>query len=275
MSNYASVQPTFWTGETGRKLREAGPEAQLVALYLLSNSHRNALGLYYLPKLLISHETALTEQGASKGLLWGIQTDFCAWDGVSEVVWVKKMAIYQIGEELKQSDKRVKWVNDLYNSLPNNLFLYDFWQEYGTKYHIIKPRGIEGASKALASPSEANISISISNSINKRSCPSPKNYPPDFETFWTSYPRKIGKAKAFKAWKTCNGNRPDIQILVNKIEQFKKSDQWKEKKGKFIPYPASWISAGRWDDQLQVDIGKSAKPPTFFQELPDDIPSHS
>ena len=265
MSDYATVNPNFWTGETGRKLRESGPEAQLVALYLLSNSHRNPLGLYYLPKMLISHETALSKEGASKGLQRGILAGFCAWEGVSEVIWVFKMAFYQIGPDLKINDKRVKWVNDLYNSLPNNAFLYDFWEEYGSKYHIEKPRGFKGASEALRCPTEANINININNSIKKH-CAHPKNYTPEFDTFWNTYPRKIGKKKAFQAWTSCNGNRPDIQIIVAKIERFKKTEQWKEKGGRLIPHPTTWINRGGWDDEPEVSNAR-IKPPTFFNEV--------
>jgi hypothetical protein len=171
MADYTTVNSTFWTGETGRKLREAGPEAQLVALYLLSNSHRNPLGIYYLPKLLISHETALDAKGASKGLQRGIQSSFCAYDDHSEVVWVFKMATYQIGDSLKLGDKRVKWVNDLYASLPNNQFLHAFWEEYGAKYHIEKRRGIEGAWKGLQCPIEANSNSNSNSNSNREGRP--------------------------------------------------------------------------------------------------------
>src|SRR5437667_491378 len=59
MRGYAKISPQFWIGDTGRKLRDAGQEAMLVGLYLLSNPHANMLGLYYLPKLFIAHETGL------------------------------------------------------------------------------------------------------------------------------------------------------------------------------------------------------------------------
>lgn len=151
---YGSVYPSFWTGDTGRAIRKAGMETQIVALYLLSNGYKNSIGLYYLPKILISHETALSEQGASKGLQRGIQIGFCAYDIPSEFVFVKNMANFQIGPELKPGDKRVKWVNEIYQSLPNNPFLYEFYELYGEKYHIDKPRGIQGASKGHRSPIE-------------------------------------------------------------------------------------------------------------------------
>lgn len=49
MRDYAKVSPRFWLGETGRELRKAGAEAQVVAFYLMTSPHANMLGLYYLP----------------------------------------------------------------------------------------------------------------------------------------------------------------------------------------------------------------------------------
>ena len=266
MPDYTTVNPNFWTGETGRKLREAGPEAQLVALYLLSNSHRNPLGLYYLPKMLISHETALSDQGASKGLQRGIQAGFCAWEGVSEVVWVYKMAFYQIGPELTVTDKRVKWVNDLYKGLPNNQFLWAFWKDYGEKYHIERPRGFEGAWEGHRSPTEANINININNNISNTLVQKPKPSTKDFETFWTAYPKKRKKADALKAWSKQNGNRPPIETLLAKLTELKSSFDWTKEGGQFIPLPASWLNSGGWDDQVKVDISRQPKVPTFFNQ---------
>ena len=68
MRDYAKVSPRFWLGETGRELRKAGAEAQVVAFYLMTSPHANMLGLYYLPVLYLAHETGLGPEGASKGL---------------------------------------------------------------------------------------------------------------------------------------------------------------------------------------------------------------
>ncbi|MCJ2205071.1 hypothetical protein K9T61_05110 [Escherichia coli] len=44
MRDYAKVSPRFWLGETGRELRKAGAEAQVVAFYLMTSPHANMLG---------------------------------------------------------------------------------------------------------------------------------------------------------------------------------------------------------------------------------------
>lgn len=66
MRDYGKVSPQFWIGKTGKALRNAGSEAQLVSLYLLTNPHANMIGLYYMPLMFIAHETGLGMEGACK-----------------------------------------------------------------------------------------------------------------------------------------------------------------------------------------------------------------
>jgi hypothetical protein len=66
--DFAIVKSSFWTGETGRKLRAAGGDAQRVAMYLITCGSSNMIGLYYLPLPVMCHEIGITLQGASKAL---------------------------------------------------------------------------------------------------------------------------------------------------------------------------------------------------------------
>lgn len=106
MRDYGKVSPHFWIGKTGKELRQAGSESQLVALYLLTSPHANMIGLYYMPLAFLSHETGLSIEGASKGLNSAIKAGFCKYDEQSEMVWVIEMATHQIGDALKPGDKR-------------------------------------------------------------------------------------------------------------------------------------------------------------------------
>lgn len=155
MRDYGKVGPKFWLGETGKKLRKAGPEAQVVALYLLTSPHSNMLGLYYQPVMYIAHETGLGIEGASKGLQCSIEAGFCEYDEASEVVWVHEMAKYQIAEQLSANDKRCIGIQNEYNSLPANPYLARFFEKYRAAFNMTKQRGIispiEGASKGLGS----------------------------------------------------------------------------------------------------------------------------
>ncbi|WP_052955203.1 hypothetical protein [Enterobacter ludwigii] len=159
MRDYGKVSPQFWIGKTGKALRQAGSEAQLVSLYLLTNPHANMIGLYYMPLMFIAHETGLGIEGASKGLRSAIEAGFCHYDEQSEMVWVPEMAAHQIGINLNPKDKRCPGVQNEYNAQPENPFLSAFYDKYQAHYNMTVRRGnavqnaseFEGASKGLGS----------------------------------------------------------------------------------------------------------------------------
>lgn len=159
MREYSKIGPQFWIGKTGKVLRRAGVDAQLVGLYLLSSPHANMLGLYYLAQETIGHETGIGVERAVAGLKACISAGFCSYDEDSEMVWVHEMAFFQIAEKLLSSDKRSKGVQNEYNSLPDNPFLAKFHGKYAEAFCMTslrgdfrtQERGIEGAYMGLAS----------------------------------------------------------------------------------------------------------------------------
>lgn len=155
MRDYSAVVPTFWTGKTGREIRALGPECQVIALYLLTSPHSNMIGLYYLPKLFIAHETGLSIEGASKALASLSKAQFCTYDEESETVFIHEMARYQIGADLVATDKRVKGVENELKKFHNNPLLNAFLKRYAEPYHLDfddeEPSPLEAPSKALRS----------------------------------------------------------------------------------------------------------------------------
>lgn len=155
MRDYAKIAPSFWNGPTGRQIRALGPEAQLIAIYLLSCPSASMIGLYYLPLPILCHETGSSIEGASKALRSLDEIGFCQYDAETEQVWVIEMAKWQIGEQLDERDKRVKAVRRVVNTLVNSPFINAFLDRYAEAYHLdeMKPlrRGIEAPSKPLRS----------------------------------------------------------------------------------------------------------------------------
>lgn len=159
MRDYAKIGPKFWIGTTGKKLRAAGMECQIVSLYLMSSPHANMLGLYYIPLSFIAHETGLPFEGAKKGLQSAIKAGFCEYDDNSEMVWVVEMARFQVADALKDKDLRIKGVQNEYDSLPENPFLSRFYDMYSGPFCMTERRTstvekaaeTEAPSKPLAS----------------------------------------------------------------------------------------------------------------------------
>ena len=71
-----------------------------------------------------------------------------------------------------------------------------------------------------------------------------------FDAFWSVYPKKTGKEAARKAFKKIP--KSAHPLLVPAVEAQKKSRQWMEDNGRFIPNPATWLNQGRWEDEVQT-----------------------
>ena len=138
MREYGKVSPQLWIGDTGKKLRGC-VEAQVVAAYLLSNPHANMIGLYYLPKMFICHETGLPIEGASKGLARCIEAGFCGYDEDAEVVWVPEMAKFQIGDALKAGDNQCKAIQKAVDNIAETRIRIEFAAKYAEAFHLSVP----------------------------------------------------------------------------------------------------------------------------------------
>ena len=70
-----------------------------------------------------------------------------------------------------------------------------------------------------------------------------------FIAFWKAYPNRKAKVTAQKAWKKLNPDRDLRERIMQDIQKKKESEEWNEQRGKFIPYPASYLNGRRWEDE--------------------------
>lgn len=68
-------------------------------------------------------------------------------------------------------------------------------------------------------------------------------YVEDFETFWKSYPKKVGKPDSAKIWKKV---KPPIQEVLKALSWQLETKQWKDG---YIPNPSTYLNQGRWTDE--------------------------
>ena len=73
-----------------------------------------------------------------------------------------------------------------------------------------------------------------------------------FAQFWEAYPRKTNKQKAESAFKKLNVTEELLEQILDAIERQKKSDQWTEDGGRYIPHPSTWLNGKRWEDEVTV-----------------------
>ena len=70
-----------------------------------------------------------------------------------------------------------------------------------------------------------------------------------FEFFWKLYPRHEDKTSARKAWMDM---RVSAETLISALETAKRSKEWLEEGGRYIPRAAKWLD-GKWEDYIDQD----------------------
>lgn len=70
-----------------------------------------------------------------------------------------------------------------------------------------------------------------------------------FDEFWSAYPKKKAKDDARKAFDKRKPTRALVAVMVAAVKRHMASEDWQKDGGKFIPYPATWLNDGRWQDE--------------------------
>ena len=136
---YARVSPNFWTGDTGREIRLAGLDVQVVALYLITSPHANVIGLYRLPLIYLSHETGVPLERCSNAVRTLSELCFCSYDERSEVVWVHEMASWQLGKSGPETN-HAKGAAEQFAAVPQNAFTGRFYEKYAGRIPLKERR---------------------------------------------------------------------------------------------------------------------------------------
>lgn len=71
-----------------------------------------------------------------------------------------------------------------------------------------------------------------------------------FKCFWDLYPKKRAKKNAEREWKKLKPDNLLYHTIVNALEKWKLTDEWKKENGQFIPYASTWLHGRRWEDEI-------------------------
>ncbi len=139
---YRTIDASFWTDPDIRAL--SGTERYLF-LYLVTNPHAHVSGMYYLPKVMIEHETGLKGKALERGIDT-LSKGYLAWhDPKNEVIFVRSMFRYQ-GRGEKNNQAAAKQLKNLHKSPLINKFL-KYYPEIQERLGIGYRYPIEGVSE--------------------------------------------------------------------------------------------------------------------------------
>lgn len=79
---------------------------------------------------------------------------------------------------------------------------------------------------------------------------SPLPYSKEFEEFWSVYPRKVAKIKAWESYQRLNPQNGLHQKILRSVAEHEKTGQWQKDGGEFIPHPTTFLNQKLFDDEL-------------------------
>ncbi len=121
---------------------------------------------------------------------------------------------------------------------------------------VVLPKETTPPDTTLVSPKERLKKVLKKDSIYVR-----------FDIFWRAYPKKKSKGQAEKVFEKINPDEQLLAIMLASIEQTAKSEDWQKEAGQYIPYPATWLNAKGWEDEVRKG-GQSGTRQQSSQRIP-------
>lgn len=69
-----------------------------------------------------------------------------------------------------------------------------------------------------------------------------------FDAFWQSYPKKVAKPAALRAWRAAKIGNGQVEKVMAALAAHKASADWLKAGGQFVPNPATWLNQRRFED---------------------------
>lgn len=101
---------------------------------------------------------------------------------------------------------------------------------------------------------EGSFPVKLTNTTQANTTTTPSSEA--FDAFWRNYPRKASKGDAEKAWGRIKPDQALRVRIMKTLNLLKTSEQWTKDGGQFVPYPASWLNAKGWEDEVGVEGSK-------------------
>jgi hypothetical protein len=79
-----------------------------------------------------------------------------------------------------------------------------------------------------------------------------------FASFWTAYPKKVGKDAAWRMWQKRRPSQELFTEIMTALES--QRDFLLRDGGRFVPNPATWLNQGRWQDEPPAPIAAPERP---------------
>lgn len=218
------TDPDKWRDPWFRKL---GPNEKLVFVFLIDQCNHG--GFYEVDTEYMEFCIGI-DGDVILGAIQGLNSRCFMVDGW---VWIKNYLRHQKNEILNPDNNAHKHIIERV-------------REQVARFHAVSEfKDFLGANKGLFSP-PGKGKEKDSSSLG------------GFEEFWGEYPKKKSKGAAQKAW-TGNGCAKIHAEIISAVKKQKRTQDWTKDGGQYIPYPATWLRARGWEDEIVVQQSQYTK----------------
>lgn len=155
--NFSKVDSSFWTDE---KVRSWDNKTQFMALYILTNSHRNSEGLYRLPKYYIAGDLSISPKEVTRLLDKLISCNFIQYDEENSIIFINKALKY---DPTKNKNHQISAAKKL-NELPKT-YLFNELLKAAEKYNKSFARFLKEVKPEFFNEQSPDA-VGVSNAIN-------------------------------------------------------------------------------------------------------------
>lgn len=135
-------------------------------------------------------------------------------------------------------------------------------QSLSNTYRLLTPRAPDHTPRAddhtplalVTPPPRAGGAVTIAIE------PESKNQTTPFDEWWQIYPKKVNKQAAIKAWKKAIKTVDPQHIIEATRQQTQTPDTPLSADPQYIPYPATWLNAGSYDNEYQQPAPQPIRP---------------
>lgn len=266
--DYFRKRSTWWTGETGRALRNHPSVVREVGDYLISAPTANVYGLYYLPVLTIVNDTGRQQRQVEDCIRVLHDLCFAYYDPINQFVWVREMCREQLFPlPLRTGDWQIRAAQKWYYSCQANLFLGPWFDHYaelvridGQRRHWVPPGQDtlfdSAVTTSQGSRPEAPSKGQVRTTTTVRTKPDGRistELGASFDRFWQAWPdiRKVGKKEARLEWDRLRPDATLTDAIIAALDVQRTSSDWLRDGGRYIPHPSRYLKNHRWEDRIE------------------------
>lgn len=248
---YGSVDTGVWKHAEFKSL---DADSKLMFLYLKTCDHQNMIGCFHLPFLYMQADLSWTEKRVEETLCKLFQKGFVMVDKPLEMVFLPK----HLTKHPLQNPNQAKGAEAIFNEVPKKFkYIRELAESILTQETLSKP--FANRLETLCNTITITKTTTVTTTEASDEAPADAEGSDDlFEKFYGEYPKKKNRGTAEKAFKKLNPDSALVDQMILALQSLKETEDWKKQNGQFIPYPASWLNAKGWLDEISKTENYSA-----------------